>query len=238
VNKRSNIPWEEKPDKVNLYSQNVIQETENTESVDRESIANLSAARQHWETKFKPTEKSSSKSSPKQSNQQVRHWEVKLPKQVKEVPADVVRSSNRSDSESDSDNNMADTDYANESAIEREIRLATEREELLRKEQEDRAKLSVRQSATTSSVINKDAFEGEENNNNNAEKPTYHEMTEADRGAELRQQEERIQQEMAEQQEREAAMRQAPQDEVRSVYILRDISFNLNQILCCDYSLE
>ncbi|XP_053394858.1 titin homolog [Mercenaria mercenaria] len=196
VSKRSNIPWEEKPDKVNLYSENIIQETENTEAVDRESIANLSKARQQWETKAQTTEDSTPRKQ--KQPQQVRHWEVKLPTPLKRVPADVVRTTNQ-DSDSESEN-MADTEYANESAIEREIRLAMEREELLKKEQEERANLQERQVSS----VKKEQFEKIEQNNN---KPTYHEMTEADRGSELQQREELIQQELQEQEEREAAYR-------------------------------
>lgn len=200
VSKRSNIPWEEKPDKVNLYSENIIQETENTETVDRESIANLSKARQQWENKTQALE---DKTPRKQKQpQQVRHWEVKLPTPLKKVPADTIRTT-KQDSDSEAEN-MADTETANESAIEREIRLAMEREELLKKEQEERANLQERQMAS----VKKEPFEKIEQNNN---KPTYHEMTEADRGSELQQREELIQQELLEQEEREAAFRGAPQ---------------------------
>lgn len=198
MSKRSNISWEEKPDKVNLYSENIIQETENTEAVDRESIANLSRARQQWENKAQTGEETTPR-KPKQP-QQVRHWEVKLPTQLKRVPADVIRTT-KQDSDSESEN-MADTEHANESAIEREIRLAMEREELLKREQEERANLQERQVSS----VKKEPFEKIEQNNN---KPTYHEMTEADRGSELQQREELIQQELQEQEEREAAYRGA-----------------------------
>lgn len=196
MSKRSNIPWDEKPEKVNLYSENIIQETENTDTVDRESIANLSKARQQWETKTQVVDDKTPR-KPKQP-QQVRHWEVKLPAPLKKVPADAVHTS-KQDSDSESEN-MAETEFANESAIEREIRLAMEREELLKKEQEERANLQDRQTAS----VKKGPFEKIEQNNN---KPTYHEMTEADRGSELQQQEEKIQLELQEQEEREAAMR-------------------------------
>ncbi|XP_052248907.1 uncharacterized protein LOC127856627 isoform X2 [Dreissena polymorpha] len=207
VTKRLSVSWEEKPEKVNLYSENIIQETENTDTVDRESISDLNSIRQQWEEKFK-TEQTQEKTVPKpKPPQQVRHWEVKLPTPLKKVPADVVRTT-KSDSESEPETEtMADTELSAESAIEREIRLATEREELLRKEQEERAKLQARQMA----AAKKEPFEAtavEQNNN----KPTFHEMTEADRGSELRQREDRIQQEMLEQQEREAAMRGQHED--------------------------
>lgn len=195
MSKRSNIPWEEKPDKVNLYSENIIQETENTDTVDRESIANLSRARQQWENKAETFE---SKAPKKQSHQpqQVRHWEVKLPKSQ---PKAVYTTKPGPDSGSEE---MADTDNANESAIECEIRRAMEREELLKKEQEDRANLQECQTA----AVKKEIFQNNETEPNN-NKPTYHEMTEADRGSELQQREELIQLELEEQEEREAAVR-------------------------------
>ncbi|WAR23717.1 hypothetical protein MAR_037386 [Mya arenaria] len=200
VSKRSSISWDDKPEKVNLYSDNIIQESENTDAVDRESIANLSSIRQQWETKLKTGEKPVQSQSKAKQSQPVRHWEVKLPTQLRKVPADVIRTT-KTDSDSESEN-MADTDMSNESAIEREIRLATEREELLRKEKEEQAKLHARQMASSK----KEPFENEvpEQNNN---KPTYHEMTEADRGSELQQRENKIQRELLEQQEREEALR-------------------------------
>jgi len=202
VSKRSNIPWEEKPDKVNLYSENVIQEEGNSDAVDRESIANLSSIRQQWESKFqgdKGQEKAQVR--PKNNNSQpVRHWEVKLPTQLRKVPADVIRTT-KTDSGSETEE-MADTELSNESAIEREIRLANEREELLRKEQEERSKLIARQQASAAASKQESFPESEENNN----RPTFHEMTEADRGSELRQREDLIQRELQEQQERESEL--------------------------------
>lgn len=207
VNKRSNIDWEEKPEKVNLYSQNVIQETDNTDTVDRDSIANLSNTRQHWETKLKPVEGSPQKPKPSPSAGKVRHWEVKLPTPLRTVPADAIRST-KDDSDSETDT-MASTEYANESAIEREIRLANEREELLRKEQEERLKLAERQNASQAKISVKETYK-EQNNNGEEEdeRATYYEMTEADRGSELQQREELIQLEIQEQEAREAEIRE------------------------------
>ena len=206
VSKRSSIIWDEKPDKVNLYSENVIQETEGTEDISRESIANLNTTRQQWETITKPKEETTPQ-KPKQT--QVRHWEVKLPTQLKRVPAKPEPKREDSDSDSESDDKMADTENANESAIEREIRLAMEREDMLRKEHEERAELQVRQDASQLKTLNKEPFESEsvELNNN---KPTYHEMTEADRGSELQQREEQIQLELFEQEERELELQLKP----------------------------
>ena len=197
VSKRANIDWEDKPDKVDLYSHNVIQENGNTEAVDRESIANLSTTRKQWENILKSNDTDSQ--SQKKTVTQVRHWEVKLPTKSKVVPVDTVRTTLDSDSDVENEAKMEDPENMNESAIEREIRLAMEREELLRKEKEERSQIDV-----GPNMASKTAFEQVEENNN---KPTYHEMTEADRGSELQQREELIQQELAEQMEREAAIR-------------------------------
>ena len=199
VTKRSSIAWDEKPDKVDLYSENVIQETDDSEAVNTESIADFNTTQKQWETILK---KDSTSQKPKQP-QQVRHWEVKLPTPLKRVPAKPEPKQEDSDS-SDTEDKMADTENANESAIEREIRLAMEREEMLRKEQEERAELKERQDASSLKTFNKEPFESVELNNN---KPSYHEMTEADRGSELRQREEQIQLELFEQEEREMEMR-------------------------------
>ncbi|XP_052778199.1 uncharacterized protein LOC128215553 isoform X2 [Mya arenaria] len=222
VSKRSSISWDDKPEKVNLYSDNIIQESENTDAVDRESIANLSSIRQQWETKLKTGEKPVQSQSKAKQSQPVRHWEVKLPTQLRKVPADVIRTT-KTDSDSESEN-MADTDMSNESAIEREIRLATEREELLRKEKEEQAKLHARQMASSK----KEPFENEvpEQNNN---KPTYHEMTEADRGSELQQRENKIQRELLEQQEREEALRSSNTRMVDSSQSSGDEDDNANE---------
>lgn len=201
VSKRSSISWEEKPDKVNLHiSENEIEEADDSDKVSRESIANLNTTRKQWETFSKHKEDTTS-SKPKQP-QPVRHWEVKLPAPLKRVPAKPE--SKKEESDSDSEDEMADTENANESAIEREIRLAMEREEMLRKEQEERAKLQERYEASSVKILNKEPFESVEQNNN---KPTYHEMTEADRGSELKQREEQIQLELFEQEEREMELR-------------------------------
>ncbi|KAL3868405.1 hypothetical protein ACJMK2_041214 [Sinanodonta woodiana] len=183
---------EDKPPKVNLYSDNIIQEKENSETVDRDSIANLASTRAHWESKFgKSFPEQSSKTATK-SNKQVRHWDVKLPyKQLNissSTPSGQVTSYSR----------MADIDTENESAIDREIRLAMEREEMLKREQEEREELQNRQNAFK--LVDTSAFEKIEQNNN---KPTYHEMTEADRGSEMMERESRIQRELEEQQNRE-----------------------------------
>ncbi|KAK3602389.1 hypothetical protein CHS0354_026277 [Potamilus streckersoni] len=183
---------EDKPPKVNLYSDNIIQEKENSETVDRDSIANLASTRAHWESKFGKSFTEQSSKAASKSNKQVRHWEVKLPyKQLNissSTPSGQVTSYPR----------MADIDADNESAIDREIRLAMEREQMLKKEQEEREELQNRQNAFK--LVDTSAFEKIEQNNN---KPTYHEMTEADRGSEMMERESRIQRELQEQRNRE-----------------------------------
>ena len=193
VSKGSNITWEEKPDKVDIDNDNEVEETE---KISHESIANLNTTRKQFEA-FSKHKEETTPHKPKQP-QQVRHWEVKLPTPLKRVPAKPEPK--KDDSDSDSEDKMADTENANESAIEREIRLAMEREEMLRKEQDERAKLQERYDASPVKIINKDPFENVEQNNN---KPTYYEMTEADRGSELQQREDQIQLELFEQEERE-----------------------------------
>ena len=200
VSKRGNITWDEKPDKVDIYNDNEVEETVDTDKISQESIANLNTTRNRFEA-FSQHKEETTPHKPKQP-QQVRHWEVKLPTPLKRVPAKPEPKQEESDS--DSEDKMADTENANESAIEREIRLAMEREEMLRKEQEERVKLQEKYDASQVKIVNKEPFENVEQNNN---KPTYHEMTEADRGSELQQREELIQLELFEQEERELEIR-------------------------------
>ena len=186
-----------------MYSKNVIQEDDNTEAVDRESIADLSSTRKQWESLFSVKTPPAQKPVPKK-NTPVKHWEVKLPYKPVNSPAgsDVVSSAPASESQPAK---MDDEGYANESAIEREIRLANEREEMLKKEQEERQELIRRQNASKNQ-INTAAFEPKEDNNNS--KVMYHEMTEADRGSELQMRETLIQQEIEEQKEKEREIEQ------------------------------
>ena len=201
VSKRGNVTWDDKPDKIDIYNENEVDGTIDTDKISQESIANLNTTRNRFEA-FSQHKEETTPHKPKQPQQPVRHWEVKLPTQLKRVPAKPEPKKEESDS--DSEETMADTDNANESAIEREIRLAMEREEMLRKEQEDRVKLQERYDASQVKIVNKEPFEKVEQNNN---KPTYHEMTEADRGSELQQREEQIQLELFEQEERELEIR-------------------------------
>ncbi|XP_060082242.1 titin-like [Ylistrum balloti] len=199
---KSSVKWEDVPEKVNLYSANVVDDGKTTEIVDRESIADLGSTRKQWETLFlSSTPSSAPKPTPKKAA--VKHWEVKLPYK----PVGVVNSAETTAEEPPSERKMED-EYANESAIAREIRLANEREEMLKREQEDRMELLKRQeeSKQTKTIA---TFEAQNNNNNNNElKTMYHEMTEADRGSELQRRETIIKQEIEEQQEREQAVSQ------------------------------
>lgn len=206
----SPVNLDEKPAKVDLYSHNVVQEDGNTDTVDRESIADLHSTRKQWETLLQGSGKSEStptKVTPKKSNTPVKHWEVKLPYTPSPTPQTIPEPENK-DTQPRKPFKMEDDPYANESAIEREIRLANEREEMLRKEQEERLELTKRQNASKNQVNTK-MFENE-NNNNTDFKAMYHEMTEADRGSELQKRESLIQQEIEEQKEREEALTTKP----------------------------
>ena len=191
-------------DKVALYSKNVIQEKDTTDVVNRESIANLESTRKQWETILTPAETEQNSNLTKTSGT-VRHWEVKIPSKTPPKQAPVVSEQSNGVTE------MADTDvYANESAIEREIRLAMEREEMIKKEQQER-ELNLKQKGKVDVGI----FQS--NDEDESFKPNYHEMTEADRGSELWKRESLIQQELREQEEREKAFHkkvEGVQDEV------------------------
>lgn len=192
------INWEEKPDKVDLYSKNITQEAETSEIVDRESIADLSSTRRQWESFYRSTSQEPNQ-SPKKKTSTGKHWEVKLPYKSDNIPQPVVTT------RPESPDKMSETDsdpYAHESAIDREIRLANEREEMLRKEQEERMELLKRQAES------KQNFENKNNNNNKEFKTMYHEMTEADRGSELQKRETIIKQEILENEQREKALKE------------------------------
>ncbi|XP_071119810.1 microtubule-associated protein futsch-like isoform X2 [Haliotis cracherodii] len=188
-NQNPDVGWTGRPNKVNLYSENVVQEANTTEEVNRESIRDLSSTRQQWETILSPVaEKTES-----QKKATVRHWEVNFPNKRKSVSIEA-------DKVDVSFTSMEDTQdrYANESAIEREIRLNMEREETLRREQEERKLLSEKGKVNTTMYesVPKDET-----------KPMFHELTEADRGSEMWKRETIIQQELREQEEKERALR-------------------------------
>ncbi|KAL5021928.1 hypothetical protein ScPMuIL_001083 [Solemya velum] len=197
----------ETSDGIALYSKNVVQEKETTESVDRESIADLSITRSHWEQFMKKPTNSQSDFPVKPSKTTVRHWEVQTKyKPVNVEPPVNAKTEQSLKSEPISQNKFGEsttvTDdmdpYSNESAIEREIRLAMERENMLKREQSERMELQARQKGTSVSeppVTPDHDF-----------KPTYHEMTEADRGSEMSQREAVIQQEIEDLQLREQSL--------------------------------
>ncbi|XP_033736691.1 titin-like isoform X2 [Pecten maximus] len=203
VTLKSSVNWEDKPEKVNLYSANITEDGKTTEIVDRESIADLGSTRKQWETLFQSSTVSSPAPKPTPKKSSVKHWEVKLPYK----PVGVVNSAEPAAEEPPSEKKMEE-EYANESAIAREIRLANEREEMLKREQEERMELMKRQE-DSKQMKTIATFEAQNNNNNNELKTMYHEMTEADRGSELQRRETIIKQEIEEQQEREQAVGQS-----------------------------
>jgi len=192
------INWEEKPDKVDLYSKNIVEDSDTSEVVDCESIADLSSTRNRWESFCRSTSDEPVKPVIKKNSTPAKRWEVKLPYKSDNNPPPYITSPR-----SPSPDNMSGRDvdlYANESAIDREIRLANEREDMLRKEQEERIELLKRQAESKQNFENK-------NNNNKAFQTMYQEMTEADRGSALQKRETIIQQEIMENKEREKALK-------------------------------
>ncbi|CAI9732626.1 Hypothetical predicted protein [Octopus vulgaris] len=170
------------PPKVNLYSENILQEEETTDSVDRGSIADLGNIKQNWENRLVQSTKES-KPLVKKSNKVVRHWSVKLNDTLGKPTAskkNIVPDSSYHDNQNMNSN--VDPSDEGESAIEREIRLALEREESLKREQELRLLRLERERETS-----------QENNYQNQRndcltehfQPTYLEMTEADRAHEI-----------------------------------------------------
>lgn len=171
---------------IKLYSENVLQENDTTESIDRESISNLASTKQQWEhlmTNEQNVQTNASLKSP--AKKTVKHWEVKLSNST---------SKNTTNGEATMENGMTN---GQESAIDREIRLAMEREDMLKREQEERQKLFEKQRGVNSIAVKYEPPVVEKS-------PMFHEMTEADRGSEMQKQESIIQAELLEQQEREA----------------------------------
>lgn len=194
----------ELPPKVNLYSENILKEEETTDQVDRGSIADLAAIKKHWEERFETEE--AEKTPVKKAQRVVRHWSVKLsnipgkPNRTNESTPEVVNRNLE-------DMTAINDDYnENESAIEREIRWAMEREEMLRQEQEQRQLLREKmalqqQEQQHSGVQTQQIIEHYENTDKEKFKPTYHEMTEADLGHEISKKEAIKEQEMRQQKE-------------------------------------
>lgn len=110
-------------------------------------------------------------------------WEVRLP--YKEKPsAPAVNNHDTSPDQHRSETVvMSSKTLDTESAIDREIRLAHEREEMLRKEKEQRQKMAEKQQKGHGQTIiaSYEAVSAE----SEAYQPAYNELTEADRGPEL-----------------------------------------------------
>lgn len=152
------------PSKINLYSENLIRESDTTEEVNREPIANIASTKKHWENLFQ--ERNLQKGDEVKPRGTVRHWEVKIHKYEKHA-VNVENNNNNMDTEM----------YENESAIEREIRLALEREELLKREKEA-ANVGRRDSADIVDRVNVAEHEAPVH-------ASYEELTEVDRAAEM-----------------------------------------------------
>ena len=67
--------WNDKVGRVNMYSENVVQEPQSTDVVNRESIANLATTRRQWENIF-TSEPEESNPKPKKNPPK---WQVRLP---------------------------------------------------------------------------------------------------------------------------------------------------------------
>ena len=200
--------FEDKPKKVNIYEGSEYSTSQKTEpeQVDTDSIADLNSTRKRWENIFQTNTGSPHTSTPRSdAKKSVKHWEVKLPYK----PSPVVQSQTSVDK-------MEEEVEVSESAIDREIRLANEREEMLKREQAERHALIEKQEAYKQKETPA-TVEQTNNNNNEQNKPMFLEMTEADRGSELQQREDIIKQELVEQQQREHALQtrvEPPSDQV------------------------
>ncbi|GFN81351.1 translation initiation factor if-2 [Plakobranchus ocellatus] len=192
------VGWKERADgesaAVSLYSENVLKEGDTTETVDRESIANLSSTKKQWENIFtsnsSPTSGSPDATGLRKKGQP--KWEVRLPYKEKHIapsPTTTPISSRPGDNGHDANSKAAmssSKDLDSESAIEREIRLAHEREEMLRLEKAERLKqqqqqqpLNVGQGQSIIASYEASSAESE------SDHPAFDELTEADRGPDL-----------------------------------------------------
>lgn len=159
----------------------MLKEGDTTESVDRESIADLSTTKKQWENIFTSHNVNQEdlyvkkKSAPK--------WEVRIPYKEKHITSSEhdSQSSQINGSEEDQGDNpdMFKKQTDSESAIEREIRLAHEREEVVKKEKEIREKHAHKQKNQGQTIIT--SYEAESESFH----PVYNELAEADRGSDL-----------------------------------------------------
>lgn len=171
--------------KVNLYSENVVKEGSTTETINRESIADLATTKRQWETIF--TSHGSNQGDTSVKKKASPRWSVRLP--YTEKPSAVATDQGEQTTEEantllsnkDEGSDMFKKPVITESAIEREIRLAHEREEMLRKEKEERQKLAEKpavqahQSQTFIASYTTSSSESE------SCQPAYNELAEADR---------------------------------------------------------
>ena len=186
--------WNDKTAKVNLYSENVVQEPQSTDVVNRESIANLATTRRQWENIF-TSEPEEANPKPKKNPPK---WQVRMPYTERTHhpgPANVTSVAvTEPESPPPAHNSIMD-DADTESAIEREIRLAVEREEMLKREQEERQRQVSQQPQRGFKVSSM------ESSTESELQPSFHELTEADRGSEFFINERVVQQEDSEQEE-------------------------------------
>ncbi|RUS85226.1 hypothetical protein EGW08_006987 [Elysia chlorotica] len=178
---------------VSLYSENVVKEGDTTETVDRESIANLSSTKKQWETIFTSPPAANGETSAIKKKAQPK-WEVRLPYKEKPAapsPGNQALSSTESVSDASPTSTMSSSGlFDTESAIEREIRLAHEREEMLRLEKAERERIKQEQEQDQPAAIlgqGQSIIASYEASSAESESyhPAFDELTEADRGPDL-----------------------------------------------------
>ncbi|CAG5119840.1 unnamed protein product [Candidula unifasciata] len=168
--------------KISLYSENVLKEGDTTESVDRESIADLSTTKRQWESIFTSHNITQGDSTLKKKS--APKWEVRIPYKEKNVASSLDHDSESSqvnglEEVQRGDSEMFKKQIDSESAIEREIRLANEREHVIRKEKEIREKQVQKQKNQGQTIMT--SYEAESESFH----PVYNELAEADRGSDL-----------------------------------------------------
>lgn len=179
---------------VSLYSENVLKEGDTTDTVDRESIANLSSTKKQWETIFTSKASPSGNSPEASSIKKKAHpkWEVRLPYKEKHLSPSLdnsIVSSSEAKSDISLTSPMSSSGLDTESAIEREIRLAHEREEMLKLEKAEREQMRQEQQQQQTGSIGQGQSIIASYEASSAESESYHpafdELTEADRGPDL-----------------------------------------------------
>lgn len=174
--------WNGKQGKVIVYSENIVQEPDSSEAVDRESIANLASTRKQWETILSADIQEYPSPKPKKTPSK---WEVRLSYKDRNLANSSTISSTTNNETHESgtsepDHHIPTVTSSNmahiESAIERDIRLAHEREEMLRLEQNERMRRHQHSGHKMSSM---------ESSTESELQPMYYELAEADRGADV-----------------------------------------------------